>query len=398
MRLTNRLADALKPSETLAVKARAAELKAQGRKVIDLSAGEPDIDTPDHIKQAAVAALKEGKTKYTAAAGILELRRALSAKLARENALEIPPGQIVVTNGGKQALHEFFEVTLSPGDEVIIPAPYWVSYPAMVEIAGGVPVTIPTKAQNGYRLSPQELKRNLSPKTRCLVLNSPSNPTGAGYSASDLAELGEVLQESQVLVVSDEVYEKIVFSGFSFRSFAAACPALAARTVTVGAFSKTYSMTGWRVGYAAGPKEIIEAIVKFQGQTTSNINSIAQYAALAALEGSQDCLAGMVENYDRRLTLALEGLKECPGLEVPVRPVGAFYLFVRFDAMVSRLEGAGIRGSAQLCNHLLDQAGVAAVPGEAFGDNQAFRISVAASDENVKAGVKLICEALSKIG
>lgn len=398
MTFINRMSRSLKPSETLAIKARAAELKAQGRTVIDLSAGEPDFDTPEFIKQGAREALQQGKTRYTSAAGIIELRQAIAEKLRAENGLDnAEAGSIIVTNGGKQALHEFFAVVIEPGDEVIIPAPYWVSYPAMVEIPGGKVVVAKTGPETGYKISAAQLSALISKRTKCVIINSPSNPTGAGYSAAEMRELGKVIAETQALVCSDEVYEKITYSGFEFVSFAKAVPELSERTLTVGAFSKTYSMTGWRVGYASGPAPIISAMVNFQSQTTSNINSIAQYAALAALRGPQDFLPPVVAAFERRMEQALEVLQDTPGLYVAVRPVGAFYLFVRFERLKAALARRHISGSAGLVNYLVDTAGVAVVPGEAFGDDEAFRVSLACSDQAVQEGLLKIREAVQKL-
>lgn len=395
MSAVNKRASRLKPSETLAVKARALELQAQGKRIIDLSAGEPDIDTPQHIKDAALRAMNEGHTKYTAVPGIEALRQAIAEKLERDNGIRTCARDIIVTNGGKQALFELFQVLLEPGDEVVIIAPYWVSYPSMVELAGGCPVVVPTSVRDGFKVSPAALQAVLCDKTRAVIINSPSNPSGATYSSAELAALGEVILPSRAVVVSDEVYEKLTYGGFKFTSFAAACPALAERTVTVNAFSKTYSMTGWRVGYATGPAEIIGAMNRYQSQATSNVCSIAQYAALAALKGPHDFLGPLRESYQRRLAMAMDVLKGVPGLDAGSPPPGAFYLFVRFDP--SKFSRGGIKGSASLVSYLLDQAGVAAVPGEAFGDDQAFRISVSSSDENVAQGVQKIAKALSAL-
>ena len=393
----NTLAKGLKPSETLAIKARAMELKAQGKSIVDLCAGEPDIDTPEHIKEAARKALKDGKTKYTNVAGIPELREALSVKLQQENGIIAKPAEIVVTNGGKQALFNLFQVILEPGDEVVVIAPYWVSYPPMVELARGKAVIVHTTPAQGYKVSPNALAASLTSRTRCVIINSPSNPTGAAYSKEELAQLGQVLEKSQALICSDEVYEKEVYGGFTFCSFAKACPQLAARTVTVNAFSKSYSMTGWRVGYAAGPKDIIAAMGNYQSQVTSNVNSIAQYAALAALSGSHDFVAPMVESFNRRISLACDLLSKTPGLSVPNRPEGAFYLFVRIDGLRESLKKRGIQGSTDFTNLLLEDAGVAAVPGEAFGDDNAFRISVAAADKVIEEGVSRLCRMVSAL-
>lgn len=380
----------VKPSETLAVKARAAELIAQGRSIIDLSTGEPDIDTPQHIKDAASDALKRGKTKYTAVPGIPELRSAIAKKLTDENGLHVDANSVIVTNGGKQAIYSFFDCVLEPGDEVVIIAPYWVSYPAMVELCGGKPVVVTTRAEDGFKISPQALAGVMTSRTRCVIVNSPSNPTGVTYSKQELAALGAVIATSNALILSDEVYEKIVFGDFQFSSFVQACPALESRTVTVNAFSKSYSMTGWRVGYAAGPKEIIAAMGRHQSQTTSNVCTASQYGALAALNGSHDFIKAMLINFERRFAVAIETLNTTPGLRIHRRPEGAFYLFVDASRFFADKLVPGVNNSAGLANYLLEAAGVAVVPGEAFGDDRSFRISVAASDENVREGVRRI--------
>lgn len=397
MTLTNARARNLQPSETLAVKAKAAALKAAGRTIFDLSAGEPDIDTPEHIKAAAVEALKQGKTKYGNVSGNPELREAIAQKLSTENGLPTKPDEVIVTNGGKQALYSLFQVSIEPGDEVIFPAPFWVSYPPMVELAGGKPVIVPTTARNRFKITPAELQAHLTPKTRWVVLNSPSNPTGIGYSADEMCALGAVIGGSQSGVISDEVYEKLCFDSFTFRSFGAVCPELRDRTVTVNAFSKTYSMTGWRVGYAAGPKEIVDAMGRHQSQTTSNVCTIAQAAAFAALKGSHDFIRPMVESFRRRINIAKEILSGAPLLTLAGEPDGAFYLFIRCEQLLSTPSGAKLGGSAALANALLETGGVAVVPGQAFGDDRAFRISISSSDKNVEGGMTALVKAVRAI-
>ncbi len=397
MVLTNGRARRLQPSETLAVKAKAAALKAQGRTIFDLSAGEPDIDTPEHIKAAAVEALRLGKTKYGNVSGNPELREALAEKLTRENGLPTKPEQVIVTNGGKQALYALFQVTVEPGDEVIIPAPYWVSYPAMVELAGGKPVIVPTGPSDRFKITPELLQAHLSPRTRWVVLNSPSNPTGIGYTAAEMSALGEVLAPTRVGIISDEVYEKLCFDTFKFHSFGAVCPELLDRTVTVNAFSKTYSMTGWRVGYAAGPKEILDAMGRHQSQTTSNVCTIAQAAAFAALKGSHDFIAPMVASFRRRMKLAQEILVSEPLLTLAGEPDGAFYLFVRCEKFLETPGGVRLGGSGALAGALLDAGGVAVVPGQAFGDDRAFRVSISSADANVEAGMTALVQAIKTL-
>ena len=386
----------LRSSETLAIKNRALELKAQGKSIIDLSTGEPDFDTPEHIKAAALKAMQAGKTKYTAVPGIKELREAVADKLRRENKVCCDADSVIITNGGKQALQEFFEVFLEPGDEVIVPAPYWVSYPPMIYLARGESVIVPTSADNNYKLTPDLLKAAITPKTRALVLNSPSNPTGACYSAKEYQELARVIEDKNILVISDEVYEKLCFVPGTFSSFAEAVPALADRTVTVNAFSKTYSMTGWRVGYAAGPKPLIAAMGKLQSQSVSNVCSIAQYAALEAVTGPQDFINGMVDKYRSRVHMAADIVKTTPGLRLPHLPDGAFYLFINCSEIISSgaLAAKGVKDSTSLAAYLLEEAGVACVPGAAFGDDSAIRFSIAAADESIKQGFERIKQAL----
>ncbi len=397
MSYVNKKVGRVKPSETLAVKAKAAQLRAAGREIFDLSTGEPDIDTPEHIKEGALKAMRDGKTKYTAVGGIPELRKAIAQKLTEENKLDVGPDQVIVTNGGKHALFAFFESVLEPGDEVIIFAPYWVSYPPMVELAGGKAVIIQPQESNALRVTPEQLKAALTPQTKVVVINSPSNPTGVGYSRAQLQEFGKVLADSKALVVSDEVYEKVCYAHFQFTSLGEACPELSDRLVTINAFSKSYSMTGWRVGYASAQREIIAAMERHQSQATSNICSIAQHAALAALAGPQDFLKAMKANFERRLAHAISVLEKAPGLTIKARPDGAFYLFVHFDLERLKASGSRIKSSVDLVDAFLDRAGVAAVQGEAFGDDAGFRISVAAADETVSRGVAGISQVMKEI-
>ena len=394
--LNSRIAH-LKPSATLKVKTLATELKAQGRTIVDLSAGEPDIDTPEHIKEAANQALRDGCTKYTPVPGEKPLRERIAQKLTEENGIETSFDEVIVTNGGKQALHEIFQVSLEPGDEVIITAPYWVSYPPMVEIAGGKPVIVESSYNNSYKLTPAQLEEAMSEATKFVVINSPSNPTGAGYSRDELRALGEVIAKYDAYVVSDEVYEKITYGDYEFVSFAAAVPELKDRTVTVNAFSKTYSMTGWRLGYAAGPKELIGGMSKFQSQTTSNVCAAAQRAGIAALDGPHDFLTGLVGDYMTRMKAALGYVEEIPGLSVATMPEGAFYLFVRINELVTQSQGLKFSGSVDFSEFLLDKAGVAVVPGAAFGDDMAVRVSVSSSLENIENGFECIKRALSEV-
>ena len=393
----NSKAKRLKPSETLVIKARATELKAQGKSIVDMSVGEPDIETPQHIKDAAVKALAEGKTRYTHAQGIIELRQAIKAKLERENGLSYDVNNIIVSNGGKQALYTCIDVLVEAGDEVILPVPYWVSYLPMIEMAGAKAVLVQTKAENGFKLTPAELKAAITPKTKLFIINSPSNPVGLGYTESEMAALGKVLEPTQVAVLSDEIYEKICFNGFKSVSFAKACPALFDRTITVNGFAKTYAMTGWRVGYAAGPREVIDAMAKHQSQATSSINTVAQWASVVAMNGPQDFLKPVVENYDRRVRAACALLAEAPGLSVPSIPVGAFYVWCSFAELKAKLKSEQVASSQAFARYLLEKGGVAVVPGEAFGDDSAFRISVASPDSEVKSGCERIVAAVQAL-
>lgn len=391
----NTKASRLKQSETFAIKARAAELNAQGKNVVDLSIGEPDIDTPEHIKAAALEAMRQGKTKYTATAGIPDLLKAISEKYSRENGLTFDSKQIIVTNGGKQALYSCLDCVLNPGDEVLLQVPYWVSYVPMIEMAGGVPVFIRPAAKRAFKLCPEDLEAALTPRTKVFIFNSPSNPVGLGYTEAEIKALGEVLaRHENVLILSDEIYEKIVFGDFRFVSFAKACPHLAHRTITAAGCSKSFAMTGWRLGWAAGPAPVIDAMVKHQSQTTSNVNSIAQYAAIAALRGPQDFLAAAVSKYYQRAQRAMEVLESVPGLHIHSKPVGAFYVYVTFAELRRRSGHPALQSSAAFCRYLLDEGKVATVPGEAFGDDDAIRLSVAAPDSAVETGSERLAVAI----
>ncbi|MBX7145673.1 MAG: pyridoxal phosphate-dependent aminotransferase [Oligoflexia bacterium] len=394
----SRKAARLKQSETFAIKTRAAELNAAGQNVVDLSIGEPDIDTPEHIKQAAVEALRNGKTKYTATAGIPDLLKAIVDKYWRENGLKFETKQIIVTNGGKQALYSCLDCVLNPGDEVILQVPYWVSYVPMIEMAGGVPVFVRPPAQRAFKLSPQELEAAITPRTKMFIFNSPSNPVGLGYSEAEIKALGAVLEKyPHVLILSDEIYEKIVFRDFKFVSFAKACPKLADRTITAAGCSKSFAMTGWRVGWAAGPLAIIDAMVKHQSQTTSNINSVAQYAAVAALNGPMDSLTAAVKSYARRVGRAVEILSAVPGLRINSQPIGAFYVYVTFAELRDRCKNPLVLKSSSFARYLLDEGKVACVPGEAFGDDDAIRLSVAAPDVAVESGCDRIAACVGRL-
>jgi len=371
----------IKPSPTLAVTAKAAELKAQGVDVISLGAGEPDFDTPEHIKEAAVRAIAEGKTKYTAVDGIPELKDAIVAKMQRDHGLVYARDQINVGPGGKAVIFNAFMATLSPGDEVLIPAPYWVSYPDMALLCGAEAVCLPTRAEDGYKLTAEVLEKAITPRSRWLVLNSPSNPTGAAYTAADLRALGEVLKRHpHVWVLSDDMYEKLVYDDFRFVTIAEVVPELYDRTLTMNGVSKAYAMTGWRIGYAAGPKALIKAMAGVMSQSTSNPSSISQYAALAALNGPEEFLAERNAVFKQRRDLVVSMLNQATGLSCPT-PEGAFYVYPSCAGTIGRTTPAGVvlKDDEAFAAELLKAEGVAVVHGAAFGESPAFRISYATS-------------------
>ena len=375
--------DRVKPSPTIAVTTKAAELKAAGRDIIALGAGEPDFDTPQNIKYAAIKAINEGKTKYTAVDGIPELKKAICAKFKRENGLTYEPSQVTVGTGGKQVLYNALMATLNPGDEVIIPAPYWVSYPDMVLLAGGEPVIIEGAMDKGYKISADQLEAAITPKTKWFLFNSPSNPTGAGYSWDELKALTDVLmRHPQVWVMSDDMYEHLVFDDFKFCTPAQVEPGLYARTLTVNGVSKAYAMTGWRIGYAAGPVPLIKAMGKIQSQSTSNPSSISQWAAVEALNGVQDYIESNKALFQRRRDLVVSMLNQAKGVKCP-RPEGAFYVYPDISACIGKTSagGAVIENDEAFATALLEETGVAVVFGAAFGLSPNFRVSYATSDE-----------------
>ena len=373
----------VKPSPTIAVTTLAAELRAQGRDVIGLGAGEPDFDTPDNIKAAAKAAIDAGKTKYTAPDGIPELKQAIVDKFARENGLSYTTKQISVGTGGKQILYNALMATLNPGDEVLIPAPYWVSYPDMVLLAGGEPVVIECGMETGFKMTPEQLEAAITPRTKWLIFNSPSNPTGAGYTAAELKGLTDVLmRHPHVWVMSDDMYEHLVFDGFEFTTPAQIEPGLYDRTLTCNGVSKAYAMTGWRIGYAGGPEALIAAMRKIQSQSTSNPCTISQWAAVEALNGPQDFLVTNREIFQRRRDLVVEMLNAAEGLTCPV-PEGAFYVYPSIAGCLGKTSagGAKIDTDEDFSRALLEETGVAVVFGAAFGLSPNFRVSYATSDE-----------------
>jgi aspartate aminotransferase len=382
----------VKPSATLAVTQKARELKAAGVDVIGLGAGEPDFDTPDNIKAAAKRAIDEGKTKYTPVDGIPELKAAICNKFERDNALHYAPDQINVSPGGKPVLFNAFLATLNPGDEVLIPAPYWVSYPDIAMLCGGNPVIIETQIKDGFKLTPEALDAAITPKTKWLVLNSPSNPTGAAYSRAELEALGEVLLKNpRVWVLTDDMYEHLIYDEFKFYTLAQAVPGLYERTLTMNGVSKAYAMTGWRIGYAAGPKDLIAAMRKVMSQSTSNPSSISQWAAVEALNGPQDFIAKRNAIFKERRDLVVAMLNQSDGLACRT-PEGAFYVYPDCAALIGRTtpDGTVIENDTMLASCLLDDQAVAVVPGEAFGMSPAFRISYATSTELLKTACERI--------
>ena len=386
--------DRVKPSPTIAVTTKAAELKAAGRDVIGLGAGEPDFDTPQNIKDAAKAAIDAGRTKYTAVDGIPELKQAICAKFKRDNGLDYVPAQVSVGTGGKQILYNALMATLNPGDEVIIPAPYWVSYPDMVLLAGGEPVIAETSSQTGYKLTADQLEAAITPKTKWFIFNSPSNPTGAGYTWDELKALTDVLmRHPHVWVMSDDMYEHLVYGDYKFCTPAQVEPRLYDRTLTVNGVSKAYAMTGWRIGYAAGPQALIKAIGKIQSQSTSNPCSVSQWAAVEALNGTQEFIAANNAVFQRRRDMVVEMLNAAEGVSCPV-PEGAFYVYPTISGCIGKTSagGAKIEDDEAFATALLEEKGVAVVFGAAFGLSPAFRVSYATSDEALKEACTRIQE------
>jgi aspartate aminotransferase len=384
----------VKPSPTVAVTTRALELQAAGRDVIALAAGEPDFATPPNVRAAAKAAIDAGHTKYTAVDGIPELKAAIAGKFARDNALDYAPSEITVASGGKQIIWNAFLATLDPGHEVIVAAPYWTSYPDMVRLAGADPVIVAAGPRQGFRISAADLEAAITPRTRWLVLNSPSNPTGAAYDRGELAALAEVvLRHEHVWVLSDDIYEHIVHDDFHFATLAEVEPRLRDRTLTMNGVSKAYAMTGWRIGYAGGPEPLIRAMRTVQSQTTSNPCSISQWAAVEALSGPQDFVADARQAFTRRRDLVLAALDEVDGMDCP-RPRGAFYVYAAIDGLIGRISRRGTRIDCDetFATALLDEAEVAVVFGAAFGMSPAIRISYAAADDVLRAACERIAD------
>lgn len=380
----------IKPSPTLAITARAAALKAEGKDVIGLGAGEPDFDTPNHIKQAAITAINEGKTKYTAVDGTAELKQAVIDKFSRDNGLDYQANQILVSVGGKQSFFNLTQAILDDGDEVIIPAPYWVSYPDMVLLANGTPVIIEAGQDQRFKITPEQLEAAITSKTRLFVINSPSNPSGLAYSKAELEALGEVLRKHpQVLIATDDMYEHILWTEETFHNIVMACPDLYDRTIVLNGVSKAYSMTGWRIGYAAGPAALIAAMKKIQSQSTSNPTSISQSASVAALNGDQQCIQDMLIEFKKRHDMVVERLNVMDGID-SLESDGTFYVFPNISGVIARMDG--INDDLDFAEALLVDKGVAVVPGTAFGLKNHMRLSIATSEENLKNALDRIAD------
>jgi aspartate aminotransferase len=384
-------------STTLAVAERAAALRAQGVDILSFAAGEPDFDTPEHIKKAAVDALSKGLTKYTPSSGIAPLRAAIAEKLRRDQGLAYEPAQVLVSCGAKHSIYNALHAILDPGDEAIVSSPYWTSYPEMVKTADARPVIVPTDEQSGFKLDPDRLAEAITPRSRVLIHCSPVNPTGGVYSKGELEGLARVAVDRGLYLISDEVYEKLIYGATPHVSVASLGAAFAERTIVVNSCSKTYSMTGWRIGYAAGPRDVIDGAAKIQSQSTSNPTSIAQYAALAAFQGDQSFLAGWVAEYRRRRDAIVNLIREIRGLTV-IEPEGAFYVFPRVSALFGRAwKGKPLRNSLDVAGFLLEEARIAVVPGSGFGSDDHIRISYATSMDKIREGMARMAKAIEAL-
>jgi aspartate aminotransferase len=394
--LSNR-ARSLKPSPTLAINAKAKSMQAQGIHVISFGAGEPDFDTPQNVKQAAKKAIDDGFTKYTPVGGIDDLKDAIIMKFQRDNGLTYKRSEIIASCGGKHSFYNLAQAIFDQGDEVIVPAPYWVSYPPMVALANAKPVIVETTEKNDFKITPEELNRAVTSKTKAFILNSPSNPTGSAYTRKELEKVAEIALSKNFFVISDEIYERIVYDGFEFTSIASLSEAMKKRTIIVHGVAKTYAMTGWRIGYTAGPEEIISAMNNIQSQSTSNPTSIAQKASVEALAGSQDEVGKMVTAFGQRRNYIVDRLNKIPGVSC-YKPVGAFYVFPNFSSYYGKsFQGKKIENSTVLADYLLDVAKVAVVPGVEFGADPFERLSYATSMGDIKEGLNRIEEALKKL-
>src|SRR5258705_575524 len=387
----------IKPSVTLAIAAKANKLRADGMDVINFSAGEPDFDTPEHIKSAAVEALRKGMTKYTDVKGIEPLREAISEQYRREHELIYRKEDVLVSCGAKHSLYNLLQAVVNPGDEVLIPAPYWVSYSDMALLAGGAPKLIPTTEASAFRIKPAQLQAALTPKTRVFFLNSPCNPTGASYNREELLAIGAVLEKHDCLIFADDIYEKIVYDGFEVHNLVALCPALRERTILINGVSKSYAMTGWRIGYAIGPSDVIAASAKIQSQSTSNPTSIAQAAAVEAIRGPQDMVTTMVKEFHKRRDVIVERLNAIPGIRC-LKPEGAFYVFPNIAGLLGKTgNGKKLASPCDLADYLLEEAKVAGVPGEDFGSREHIRFSYATSLADIEKGCTRIGDAVAKL-
>ncbi len=388
----------IKPSVTLAIAAKAGKLRAEGVDVINFSAGEPDFDTPERIKAAAIDALRRGMTKYTDVKGIEPLRAAISEKYRREHDLDYRKEDVLVSCGAKHSLYNVLQAVVNPGDEVVIPAPYWVSYSDMALLAGGVPKLIPSNEATGFRIKAEHLRAALTPRTRVFFLNSPCNPTGATYRRDELQAIGAVLEKTDCLILADDIYEKIVYGGFEVHNLVTLCPALRDRTIIVNGVSKTYAMTGWRIGYALGPSDVIAAAAKIQSQSTSNPTSIAQAAALEAIQGPQDEVAYMVREFQKRRDVIVDRLNAINGITC-LKPDGAFYVFPNIGQLLNKCGGGKkLTTPCDIADYLLDEAKVAGVPGEDFGSQEHIRFSYATSLEDIEKGCARIRDAVAQLG
>lgn len=396
MRLAER-AKNISPSPTLSIDAQAKKMTAGGIKVINFGAGEPDFDTPENIKQAAVQAIAEGKTKYTPVAGIEPLRQAICNKLAEDNGLQYEPGQIVVSAGAKHSLYNAFQVLCQEGDEVILPAPYWVTYLEQIKMTGAKPVIVPTRVEDCFKLTPAQLQSAITANTRLFVLNSPGNPTGVVYTKAELEALGEILEKNNIAIISDEIYEKLIYDANRHVSIASLSPGLKDLTVVINGVSKSYSMTGWRIGYAAAPQQVAKAMADLQSHSTSNPTSIAQAASLEAITGTQESVRQMVAEFAKRRDYMVDRLTAINGVQCN-RPGGAFYVFPDVKALMGKsYAGEAINNATDLARVLLAVEHVAIVPGVAFGDDSCFRLSYATSMDNIRAGLDLIEKVLKAL-
>ena len=387
----------INPSVTLAIAAKAGQLRAEGVDVVNFSAGEPDFDTPEHIKAAAVEALRKGMTKYTDVRGIEPLRQAVADSYRRDHDLSYRKEDVLVSCGAKHSVYNIFQAVVNPGDEVVIPAPYWVSYSDMALLAGGVPKLVPSDEASGFRVTAEQLRAALTPRTRVFVLNSPCNPTGATYNRDELLALTSVLEKHDCLILADDIYEKIIYDGFQVHNILTLYPALRDRTIIVNGVSKSYAMTGWRIGYALGASDVIAAASKIQSQSTSNPTSIAQFAALEAIRGPQDEVAAMVREFQRRRDVIVDRLNAIDGISCR-KPEGAFYVFPNIGALLNKSgRGKKLSSPCDIADYLLEEAKVAAVPGEDFGSNAHIRFSYATSLEDIEKGCARIREAVRKL-